>query len=266
MEQCGFFDANLVGEEYDRVYLAKSFAAYFASFIGNGVFGGKLSELQVLPDDGMSIAVSSGQGWINGYWYENTDKLSLEISNADGTLNRIDSVVLRWGNKERSMWLQVNKGAYATTPVAPELTRNADYYELQLATVYVKAGATKVESVDITDTRLDSDVCGLVTGLISQLDATTLGEQLNGFIDSYISDANTDYSKYKAKLLDIQQSYQHDVDEMLKQLQDLLDTDVIGQINNNIGTLALLTTTTKTSLVDAVNEVNATEIGGRNLL
>ena len=44
MERCGFFDANLVGEEYDRVYLASSFAAYFSSFIGNGVFAKKTRE------------------------------------------------------------------------------------------------------------------------------------------------------------------------------------------------------------------------------
>ena len=30
-EQCGFFDAHVVGNEYDRVYLAEQFARYFAS-------------------------------------------------------------------------------------------------------------------------------------------------------------------------------------------------------------------------------------------
>ena len=51
MERCGFFDANLVGEEYDRVYLASQFAAYFASFIGNGVYASKSDKLQVVEQD-----------------------------------------------------------------------------------------------------------------------------------------------------------------------------------------------------------------------
>ena len=43
----------------------------------------------------MQISVLPGQGFINGYWYENTDVLNLPIDIADGVLNRIDSVVLR---------------------------------------------------------------------------------------------------------------------------------------------------------------------------
>ena len=45
-EQSGFFNAHLIDGEYDRVYLAEHFAKYFASFIGNGIFGGKSNELQ----------------------------------------------------------------------------------------------------------------------------------------------------------------------------------------------------------------------------
>ena len=69
-QECGFFNAQLVGEEYDRVYLAEQFAAYFASFIGNGVFGSSMQQLKVLAQDtaNMSVKVGSGQAWINGWW------------------------------------------------------------------------------------------------------------------------------------------------------------------------------------------------------
>ena len=102
MERCGFFDANLVGEEYDRVYLAAQFAAYFASFIGNGVYAEHSNQLQVvaMPTPQMQVGVEKGQGWINGYWYENTDTMYLPIEVADGVLNRIDSIVLRLGFAE----------------------------------------------------------------------------------------------------------------------------------------------------------------------
>ena len=111
-QECGFFNAELEGGEYDRVYNAEQFAAYFASFIGNGVFGNSMSELVVVENDtpNMSINVSSGQAWINGWWYRNTEEYNLSVDVADGVLNRIDIVVLRWGSTERDTWLQVVKG------------------------------------------------------------------------------------------------------------------------------------------------------------
>lgn len=187
MERCGFFDANLVGEEYDRVYLASQFAAYFASFIGNGVYASKSDKLQVVEQDlqGMAVNVLSGQGWINGYWYENTANISLAIDIADGVLNRIDSVVLRLGFSERNMWVAVKKGIPATSPSAPALIRNADYYELQLATINVPAGSVKITQAQITDTRMNQNVCGWVTGVVDQLDTTTLFNQFETYFEEF---------------------------------------------------------------------------------
>lgn len=189
MERCGFFDANLVGEEYDRVYLASQFAAYFASFIGNGVYASKSNKLQVVEQvtPGMAVSVLSGQGWINGYWYENTESISLAIAVADGVLNRIDSVVLRLGFSERNMWVAIKKGTPAINPSAPALTRNADYYELQLATIDVPASSIKVTQAQITDTRMNQDVCGWVTGVVDQLDTTTLFNQFGKWYEEHTS-------------------------------------------------------------------------------
>lgn len=189
MERCGFFDANLVGEEYDRVYLASQFAAYFASFIGNGVYASKSNKLQVVEQvtPGMAVSVLSGQGWINGYWYENTESISLAIDVADGVLNRIDSVVLRLGFSERNMWVAIKRGTPAINPSAPALIRNADYYELQLATIDVPASSIKVTQAQITDTRMNQDVCGWVTGVVDQLDTTTLFNQFDKWYEEHTS-------------------------------------------------------------------------------
>ena len=211
MERCGFFDANLVGEEYDRVYLASQFAAYFASFIGNGVFAKHSNQLQVvemaMPQ--MQIGVERGQAWINGYWYENTDMLYLPIDVADGVLNRIDSVVLRLGFSERNMWLAVKKGTPAINPIAPEVTRTADYYELQLATISIPAGSIKITQAQITDTRMNQDVCGWVTGAIDQIDTTGLFAQ-----------------------------YQTAFNDWFQKLKDVLDEDTAGNLLNMVNDLA----------------------------
>ena len=57
-ERSGFFDAHLREDgKYDRTYLADSFAKYFASFVGNGVYGGKSSELMVRQESTPTIIV-----------------------------------------------------------------------------------------------------------------------------------------------------------------------------------------------------------------
>ncbi|MBO5744032.1 MAG: hypothetical protein J6R68_07095 [Clostridia bacterium] len=223
MERCGFFDANLVGNEYDRVYLAEQFSAYFASFIGNGVFAGKSNELQVLSMEtpAMQIRIQEGQGWINGYWYENMSELYLPIEVADGVLSRIDSVVLRLGMTERDMWIAVKKGTPSYQPVAPEVTRNDDYFELQLATVWIGAGYTNIKQSDITDTRLNAEVCGLVASVVQQFDTTTLGNQLQTFINEYMAEADVDYEAYIDRLDELKALAAQDKDNYFADLQAL---------------------------------------------
>lgn len=266
MERCGFFDANLVGEEYDRVYLAAQFAAYFASFIGNGVYAEHSNQLQVvaMPTPQMQVGVEKGQGWINGYWYENTDTMYLPIEVADGVLNRIDSIVLRLGFAERNMWLMVKKGTPAVNPTAPEVTRTADYYDLQLATVSIPASSIRITQAQIQDTRMNQDVCGWVTGVIKQLDTTTLFNQFETYFQefkennqadyeewtetqkqawlSWISGQETDFTdwtdeqkeEYEAWYATHINQWQSDFDTWFENIKDQLGEDAAGNLQNQI--------------------------------
>lgn len=205
-ETSGFFDAHIVGDEYDRVYLAESFAKYFASFVGNGVFGGKLNTLMVtaMDVDSMKVVVKSGQAWINGYWYENSSDKQLTISTADGVLNRIDAIVVRYTTVDRNIETVVKRGVPAASPSAPAMTRNADIWELCLAQVRVVAGTIKIVSSNITDTRMNTSLCGQVTGAVQQIDTSAYGAQLNRFIERYMAKAEQDYQdKYLATLEDL---------------------------------------------------------------
>lgn len=249
MERCGFFNANLVGEEYDRVYLAQHFAAYFASFIGNGVFAEHSNKLQVVEMEypQMQVKVMSGQAWINGYWYENTDAINLSIDAADGVLNRFDSVVLRLGLAERNMWLVVKKGTPATNPLLPEVTRTADYYELQLAVIRIPAGSIKITQAQITDTRMYKDVCGWVTGVVKQLDTTTLASQFESYFDEFkrlsASEFDTWFESVKGKLSgDIAGSLQNQIDNLDMQLSNQLAN--IGKTVYPVGSIYISVTDT----------------------
>ena len=94
-QKSSFFNAQLQSGVYDRTYLAEDFAAYFASFIGNGVFPDPAAGLQVTAGSGMQVSLGSGKAWMNGYYYINTSACLFTLDTADGVLNRIDSIVIR---------------------------------------------------------------------------------------------------------------------------------------------------------------------------
>lgn len=182
-----FFDAELVGGEYDRVYSAEHFAEYFAAFIANGVFPDPATNLQVvanIPSD-MTVLVKPGLGWINGYYCNNDGNYSLTISPASGTLPRVDAVVLRWSRSNRSISLGVKTGTANSNPVAPSLERSSDTYELMLASIIVAAGATSIAQASITDKRPDSTVCGWVQGTVDQIDTTDLFAQYDNAFQTW---------------------------------------------------------------------------------
>ena len=189
-ERYSFFNAEVdTSGNYDRTYLAEDIASYFASFVGNGVYANSADNLKIVPSDAMTIAVKAGKGRINGYYYENDSDLEFLLDNADGAKGRIDSVVLRLDLTNRYLRIFVKKGALATNPVAPTLTRNADVYELQLATISVPAGATAIAEAQITDTRFNSAVCGIVAGVIEQIDATNLFSQYDDAFNTWFEGA-----------------------------------------------------------------------------
>ena len=150
----------------DRVYGAADWAAYFAQFISNGVFPIG-SQLQVTAGSGMQVNVSAGAAWINGYGRVFNTAYVLSIDPADGVLNRIDRIVVRWGRVERNVYLDVVKGTPASSPTAPALVRDADYYDLCLAEISVNAGVTSIAAAHISDKRLNPDLCGIVSSVIT---------------------------------------------------------------------------------------------------
>lgn len=193
-EKSGFFDAKLVGDAYDRVYNASSFANYFSSFIGNGVFAGKYNDLAVLPANtpDMTVRVLPGQAWINGYWYENSndgDKVFTVQPAADQYKNRYDAIVVRLDLNERKMSVELKQGAGAKTPVKQSPSRSGGIWELVLAYVLVEYGTSAITSELITDTRADNVLCGYAHGVVDQVSTTTIFNQLQAQTSKAVADS-----------------------------------------------------------------------------
>lgn len=161
----------------------------------SGVFGANgNAAVAALDTPGMAVTVSDGVGWMsngNGdgvvWWNDseavNTSKLQLSIDAADGVLNRIDRIIVEWKttNYVDLPEIKVLKGSASSTAKAPDLTNNGTVRQISLARITVNAGVTAITASMITDERLDTGVCGLVTDWVS-IDTSMMHSQFEALL------------------------------------------------------------------------------------
>ena len=176
----------------DRTYDAADWADYFASFVGNGVFAQPADGCQVKAENGMKIKVSAGKLWINGYYSVNTSDYPLTLSAADRVKSRYDSVVARLDLSKRTTYLTIIKGGADELHSTPVIKRSSTVYDLCLAVIEVKAGATSISQADITDTRTDETVCGIVKGVIEQINTKNLFAQYQAAFEAWFKNLNAE--------------------------------------------------------------------------
>ena len=130
------------------------------------------------------ITVAPGLAWVNyddfkGVSACSREAVALTVPDADSTLPRIDRVVLQFDTAANLTAVKLKPGTPAAAPEPPAILQNHNQYELGLCTVSVPAGSSVVTAADITDTRADEAVCGVmrdsVTGIpTAQLQAQAL--------------------------------------------------------------------------------------------
>lgn len=252
----GFF--NDVND--DRVYDAADFADYFASFIGNGVFPNPSTGLQVYEGSNMTTVAKPGKAWINGYYVHNDSDFIIVHDMADGALKRIDRIVAQYSTADRTINILMKKGALGTNPVAPPILRNADFYELVLADVMISNGLTQITQTNIIDQRLNTSLCGIVHGLVNQVDTTTIFNQyqdwfnnysvtkaaeflqwqnnVTGALENWIESQQQDFSNWRIAEENLYyawlQGRKNGFDTWFATIQDILDTDAAGKLFNKI--------------------------------
>lgn len=176
----------------DRKYSADNWAEYFGLFLRDGIFYSDAAKLKVVPSDGMTVKINKGAGFISGRCYILDADLSVTLDTADGALNRIDRIVLRCDYTARMITAQVKKGSYSASPTAKELQRDADAYEIALADVYVAKGVVSITTANITDQRLKTSLCGIVTGLVEQADTTEIFNEFYAYLQEFKTTTQVD--------------------------------------------------------------------------
>lgn len=221
----------------DRLYKAEDWANYFNKFITNGVFPNIGSNLQVFADGtNMNIRLSAGAAWIKGYMYENTDNLILPITVADGVLNRIDRVVIQLSYAERKISAKIKQGAFASSPTAPSLQRDADIYELGISDIAISKGITSVKQSAVTDLRLNTALCGVV-GSLAQADTTAIFNQYQSWFNLtsnlHEEEAQIWLTVFKNKLTLDEQEF----DTWFESIKGKLDGDIAAKLASNLESL-----------------------------
>lgn len=113
------------------------------------------------------ITVAPGLAWINyddfkGVSACSREAVNLTVPDADSTLPRIDRVVLQFDTAANLTAVKLKPGTPAAAPEPPAILQNHNQYELGLCTVSVPAGSSVITAADITDTRADEAVCGVM--------------------------------------------------------------------------------------------------------
>lgn len=190
MSKIVLYPAN--GFDFD----AADVAAYLAG-LTSGVFSGD-EDFPVTATGGLKVTVGAGRGWVHpsrftGYSITKREADTLTMPLADPSLPRIDRIVMRYDAGARAASLQVLQGTASSTPTAPAISRTELIYDLCLAEITRPAGSTSITTGQITDTRLDEALCGIVrdgvTGIPTDELLAAAKERINALEEKATSSA-----------------------------------------------------------------------------
>ena len=169
------------------VYSAEDVATYLCTRT-SGVYS-KETNFAVSNTGTRQITVAPGLAWINYDDFKGVSVCSREenvltVPEADNTLNRVDRVVLQFDTSENIAAIKLKTGTPAVAAQPPDILQNHNQYELGLCTISVPAGSTAVTAADITDTRADETVCGVMRDGVTGIPTAQLQAQVKAMLDS----------------------------------------------------------------------------------
>ena len=207
----------------------------------NGVFINPVDGLMVTAHGGMTVNVKPGGAIIEGAVFKESNNRQITLSPAS-SLPRIDRIVLRFDTAEdrRDIDIYLKEGVAATNPVAQDLIRESNYYELAIADIVIPARATSIESVNIYDTRMDSNLCGWVVPAV----------EYRGLFDNLWLQLRDSFGTVKSALSG---TLAQDIKLEIKATDEKY-ADQIKRVRDDMGDATMLKTSAR-NLADAINEL-----------
>jgi len=165
-------------------YDAEDASGYLATRL-SGVYSAE-EDFAVTAQGGLSVQVSAGQAWVRPARFKGRSIImeqptTVVLTEADPVRSRIDRIVLRYDAAAKKTSLQVLDGTPdSAAPAAPEISRTELVYDLCLA---------EITAADITDTRADETVCGVMRDGVTGIPTGTLVQQFRAVIDALKGEA-----------------------------------------------------------------------------
>ena len=177
------------GIQYD----AEDASGYLATRL-SGVYSAE-EDFSVTAQGGLTVQVSAGQAWVRPARFKGRSIImeqptTVVLTEADPVRSRIDRIGLRYDAAAKKTRLQVLDGTPdSAAPAAPEISRTELVYDLCLAEIRRPAGSTYVTAADITDTRADEAICGVMRDGVNGIPTGTLVQQFRAVIDALKGEA-----------------------------------------------------------------------------
>lgn len=198
------------GIQYD----ADDASGYLATRL-SGVYSAD-EDFAVTANGDLTVTVSAGQAWVHPARFRGRSIImeqpeTVTLTAADAVRSRIDRLVLRYDAAAKKTRLQVLEGVPDSAgPAAPAITRTELVYDLCLAEIKRPAGSTAVTTADITDTRADEAVCGVMRDGVTGIPTAELQAQVAALLENLRqSIARVDAQGFYSKA---------EVDALLKQI------------------------------------------------
>ncbi len=236
-----FESKRIIGNEWDRAITAQDERDFNKMCWGNGVFINPIDGLMVTAHGGMTVNVKPGGAIIEGAVFKESNNRQITLSPAS-SLPRIDRIVLRFDTAEdrRDIDIYLKEGVAATNPVAQDLIRESNYYELAIADVYIPARTSSIESVNISDTRMDSNLCGWVVPAV----------EYRGLFDNLWLQLRDSFGTVNSALSG---TLAQDLKQEIKATDEKY-ADQIRRVRDDMGDTTMLKTSAR-NLADAINEL-----------
>ena len=154
-------------------------------------------DFAVTANGDLTVTVSAGQAWVRPARFRGRSIIleqpeTVTLTAADTVRSRIDRLVLRYDAAAKKTSLTVLTGTPdSASPTAPEITRTALVYDLCLADIRRPAGSTEVTAADITDTRADEDVCGVMRDGVKGIPTAQLQAQALAMLTQLSTELHT---------------------------------------------------------------------------
>ena len=166
------------------LYDAKDAQMWFATRT-SGVYAGE--HLPVSAVGTMELTLGAGIAWMHydmfaGCVYGNTDNRTLVVNMSDAALDRIDRVCIRLEMLNNKCYAYIKEGVPSSEPAPPDLQRDNVAYEISVAQIRVGVGVVGINAGDITDERLNADVCGLMSDGVTGIDTSMIQAQFEALI------------------------------------------------------------------------------------